>query len=117
MTAARPLPTGDERDARWRAISLTRPGYATWPDTAPGTPSWWARHPAVPPPSPSWARSVDRPRPVGQIAADPPLPPITGPTPGEAVAPYAGDAMSIVWRDKRRFLRRWWRFLTTTTRR
>lgn len=31
-------------DHVWRETAESRPGYATWPDTAPGSPSWWLRH-------------------------------------------------------------------------
>lgn len=47
-----------------RRTADTRPGYATWPDSKPGSPSWWARHGQQPP-----ARPV------------PPARPWTGPEP------------------------------------
>jgi hypothetical protein len=28
---------------RLRTVAATRPGYATYPTTAPGSPSWWSR--------------------------------------------------------------------------
>ncbi|MEU6387681.1 hypothetical protein ABZ847_29460 [Streptomyces bauhiniae] len=31
-------------DDQLRKLAHTRPGYATYPDSAPGTPSWWLRH-------------------------------------------------------------------------
>ncbi|MEU4781049.1 hypothetical protein [Micromonospora sp. NPDC023633] len=30
-------------DEQLRAVAATRPGYATYPDTRPGSPSWWRR--------------------------------------------------------------------------
>ncbi|MEU2699562.1 hypothetical protein [Micromonospora aurantiaca (nom. illeg.)] len=30
-------------DATWRAAAASCPGYATYPDTPPGDPSWWRR--------------------------------------------------------------------------
>lgn len=30
-------------DDQLRAVAATRPGYATYPDTRPGSPSWWRR--------------------------------------------------------------------------
>lgn len=48
----RRLRTQDERaadDHAWRATAATRPGYATWPDTRPGDPSWWRRAGDQPP--------------------------------------------------------------------
>ncbi|MFI2663710.1 hypothetical protein [Micromonospora carbonacea] len=30
-------------DNQLRAVAATRPGYATYPDTRPGSPSWWRR--------------------------------------------------------------------------
>jgi len=87
--------TPPQRAARWRDIALTRPGYATYPDTAPGTPSWWARQ-GTPPPAVSWAHQPD-PRPLADIPPARPMMPILGPGPEEAVAPYAGSAMTLVW--------------------
>ncbi|ROT29677.1 hypothetical protein [Micromonospora sp. HM5-17] len=89
------LPTGDERDARWRDIALTRPGYATYPDTAPGTPSWWARQ-GTPPPAVSWAHRPD-PRPLADIRPGRPLMPLSGPE-GAIIPPRADGTMCAVWR-------------------
>ncbi|MEU4588767.1 hypothetical protein [Micromonospora aurantiaca (nom. illeg.)] len=35
-------------DATWRAAAASCPGYATYPDTPPGDPSWWRRTPSRP---------------------------------------------------------------------
>lgn len=43
--------TQAERDAdgtTWRATADTRPGYATYPTTPPGNPSWWRGQPPTP---------------------------------------------------------------------
>lgn len=36
-------------DDQLRATADTRPGYATYPDTPPGSPCWWTRHGDRPP--------------------------------------------------------------------
>lgn len=83
------LPTGDERAARWRDIALTRPGYATYPDTRPG-PQRRVQLPAV-----SWAHQP-APQPLADIRPARPLLPIGGPD--DAVTlPRVGGAVTVVW--------------------
>lgn len=46
MAEFRRLRTQDDRatdDHVWRETAESRPGYATWPDTRAGNPSWWLR--------------------------------------------------------------------------
>ncbi|WP_431976158.1 hypothetical protein [Micromonospora haikouensis] len=44
-------------DDQLRAVAATRPGYATYPDTRPGSPSWWRR---PMPDRPTPARTITR---------------------------------------------------------
>ncbi|MER7164517.1 hypothetical protein ABT336_00340 [Micromonospora sp. NPDC000207] len=53
-------------DAQLRRVAATRPGYATYPETAPGSPSWWDRPTPCDPLSPT---TLGPPRPVS-FAAD-----------------------------------------------
>jgi len=39
--------------ATWRATAAGRPGYATYPDTRPGNPCWWAKYGQQPPARPT----------------------------------------------------------------
>ena len=70
--------TQAERDAdgqAWRRTAATRPGYATYPQTAPGSPSWWRHDPY---------RSLS---PVARVMAYPDGPP---PVDGETCKRWCG---------------------------
>jgi len=73
--------TQAERDAddhAWRQAAQSRPGYATWPNSTPGSPSWWLREA-----NPTLGIPVD-PRVLAHAADGPP------PADGERCAKWCG---------------------------
>lgn len=102
-------------DDQLRATADTRPGYATYPDTPPGSPCWWARHGDHPPRRPApeprpWTGPDqmlrDRPAPT---AGPPPLPERiddgTKPLPPIPDSAYPPDAMPLPDPDRSERLR------------
>lgn len=63
---------------RLRQVAATRPGYATYPDTAPGSPSWWQR--------PTHGQRLV---PEGVASVPPPAKAVPAPPPPSAGAPVS----------------------------
>ncbi|QDY06145.1 hypothetical protein FJK98_02345 [Micromonospora sp. HM134] len=111
-------------DDQLRKLAHTRPGYATYPDSAPGSPSWWRRPvPGTTPGRPATRRDVATWRPArpGDTPEHGPVQPVDAPADelaevAAAITEAAATGKAVWLPGGRGYVeparRRWWHRIT-----